>query len=503
MRRPPLPAVLAAALLLAPAVPAAGQVILNDLDSDGPPPGPEVVELAVSPTPLPSPPLAYRLTIPPGDRLPGNAAAFWYRSEIQLLEADRLFREQDAENQSLGYAASVLAQELPEALTAERIDAEFDMDLEGWSLFENMRTAARRRGADWGLNIDGLTGREAVNFTLQEFQYARDLAQLGLLRGRSRLGRGDVRGALADAAVNLRLAEDCGAGPFLICDLIGMAVHSFTLHEVVQPLIAAPGSPNLYYALAELPDPAAGLADSWDYELTLPYRMAPWLAGAADRDWPAERWLTKMRDLYAVIGELDGSLASPPDGLKPGMTAEQTVAAQAPAARRSLIEAGLAADRVAAMPDGQAVAAAWDRDLRVAVDRFRLATARPLREAYAALGEAEEVAFAGGEATLGGRPMPLAAFFPAVRQAAFAGLRARVDVDALRAVEALRAHAAAAGAFPASLNTITVADVPPNPLTGEPFGYRLEGGVAVLEVDRHPGDSGSDRVFRLALRPAE
>ena len=495
MRRPPLFAALAAAVLLAPAVPAAGQVLLNDLGPDGTPPGPEVVELTVSPAPLPSPPLEYRLTIPPEDRVAGNAVTFWYRSQILMLEVDRLFRERDAEQRSLGYAASVLAGEPPAALTAERIEAEFNLDLEGWSLFENLRAAARRPGADWDYGLAGLTGREAVNFLLPEFQNARDLAQLGLLRGRSRLGRGDFRGALADAAVNLRLAEDCGAGPFVICDLVGVAVQTLTLAYLVEPVVAAPDSPNLYYALSELPDPAAGLADSWEAEFSLPYRLAPWLAGAADRDRPAERWEVLWEKLFADLRALNRSLASPPDGPDPALTAAAMLAAEAPDARRSLIEAALSADRVAAMPDGQAVAAAWDRELRGTVDRFRLAAVLPLREAAAA--------FAVEGERLGGRAAVLKAFLPAARQAALAGLRARTDLAALRVIEALRAHAAAAGAFPASLNTITVADVPANPLTGEAFGYRLDGGVAVLDVDRHPGDSGSDRVFRLALRPAE
>ena len=501
MPRRPLFAALAAVLLLVPAAPAAGQV-LNDSGPGGPPPGPEVVELTVSPAPLPSPPLKYRLTVPPGDRVRGDATVFWYRSQILMLEVDRLFQRENGGDRFLGLAASRLAQESPADLTAERIDADLGIDLESWSLFGQMRAAARRTRADWDFGVERLTGREVVHFPLPEFQNARDLARLGLLRARSRLGRGDPGGALADAAVNLRLAEHCGAGPFLICDLVGLAIHSFTLHEVVQPLIAAPGSPNLYHALSELPDPAAGLADSWEYELTLPYRIAPWLSGAADRDWPADRWVSEIERLYALTNELDGIEEPSPGGPEPGTTVEQFIAAEAPAARDRLTAGGLAAERVAAMSDGQAVAAAWDEDLRAAVDRFRLAVARPLPEAYAALGEAEETAFAGGPGTLNGRPTPLTAFLPAVRQAAYAGLRARVDLDALRVVEALRTHAAAAGAFPASLDDVAVAAVPENPLTGEPFGYRLEGGTAVLTVLKRPADADArdNREFRLTLR---
>ena len=65
------------------------------------------------------------------------------------------------------------------------------------------------------------------------------------------------------------------------------------------------------------------------------------------------------------------------------------------------------------------------------------------------------------------------------------GAEARLDrrVAALRVVEAIRMHAAThGGSLPESLDKITEVPVPFDPVTGQPFGYHLEGGRAKFPV---------------------
>ena len=293
--RPPtaFPFILAALVLFAPA--AGAQVTIGPdgvpTGPESPPtaPGPAVVALTVSPAPLPEPPLKYRLIIPPENRRPGNAASYWYRAELALLEADA--RRPPTGEVDRQRAASDLLDEPPAALTADRLNAALGVgDLENWHVLNAAAEAARQSPAEWGFGLQNLPALDFLEFTLPEFQNARSLARLVALRGRARAGRGDFAGALADGTTLLRLAEDCGRGPFVIADLVGFAVHSIALRDVIEAVIAAPGSPNLYYALTELPDPAAGLADSWESELDLPFRLAPWLRDPESFDWPADRW---------------------------------------------------------------------------------------------------------------------------------------------------------------------------------------------------------------------
>ena len=88
---------------------------------------------------------------------------------------------------------------------------------------------------------------------------------------------------------------------------------------------------------------------------------------------------------------------------------------------------------------------------------------------------------------------------PAVQQVTNAQVRTQRDIDVLRVIEALRMHAADAGAFPKSLDEITAVLVPKNPATGKPFEYRLDGETAILELPRSDGITYSKR-FMITLR---
>ena len=478
-------------------------VVLQELDPA--PDVPEVRELTVSPAPLPDPTLRYRLTIPPGDRRPGNAVTYWYRAELLVAE-DETTRVRNVEIRNAENAAVRSRQEIawellgepPADLTGERVSRELDVfartaDWESWPLFAEMEAAAQRPPGDWGFGVGAFDGRESVEFRLPEFQNARGLARLIALRGRARVGRGDYQGALADAAVALRLAEDLGRAPFLIADLVGMGVGSIANDHLIEAVLAAPDSPNLYYALTERPDPAAGLADSWEFEFSFADRFAPWLKDAETRDWPAERWREELIALHEAADELDGNPAT--DRGRAVATVDRLLTDDLPAAKAALVAAGLDAAAVEAMPPGQAIAAYQARALRRIADRQRVALALPPLQALAALAEIEETITAENAPVLLNVSM-----LAAVRQSYVAGLRARTDLAALRTIEALRARAAATGSLPAALSEIRVVPVPGNPRTGEAFGYRLEGGTAELEVIRDPSAPSANRVYRLTLR---
>ena len=193
--------------------PAAGQVIG----------APEVVELIVSPAPLPDPPLRYRLTVPAAGRPPGSAASYWYRAELLLLEHDAGFTRVDpAAPGRADWAADRLG-DPPADLTGKVLAAALGADPDDWPVLANCEAAARRGPADWGWGLDGMTGRDAAEILLPEIQRARSLGRLLALRGRSRAGAGDFDGALADARVGFKLASDLGEAPLLIADLVGVA----------------------------------------------------------------------------------------------------------------------------------------------------------------------------------------------------------------------------------------------------------------------------------------
>ena len=96
-------------------------------------------------------------------------------------------------------------------------------------------------------------------------------------------------------------------------------------------------------------------------------------------------------------------------------------------------------------------------------------------------------------------PIPLASvLLPAVAHCQVAMTRTERRLAALRAVEAIRMHAAAHdGKLPKSLGEISDVPVPVNPFTGQAFPYRLVGDTAVLAAGGP--EQSRPREYRIRL----
>jgi hypothetical protein len=87
---------------------------------------------------------------------------------------------------------------------------------------------------------------------------------------------------------------------------------------------------------------------------------------------------------------------------------------------------------------------------------------------------------------------------PAVSRVRFAYLRLERETSLLRAVEALRWHAAQTGELPHLWKDVTVVPVPRDPWTGEPFRYQRLGDTALLEA-LAPDDTSGLRQMRYEI----
>ena len=87
--------------------------------------------------------------------------------------------------------------------------------------------------------------------------------------------------------------------------------------------------------------------------------------------------------------------------------------------------------------------------------------------------------------------IPLASWFlPAVDKVFVTQARTDRQIAALRCIEAIRLHVAAHdGRLPRQLSEITEVPVPRDPVTGEPFEYRIDGDRATLIARPPAGDS--------------
>ena len=88
---------------------------------------------------------------------------------------------------------------------------------------------------------------------------------------------------------------------------------------------------------------------------------------------------------------------------------------------------------------------------------------------------------------------PLVTLLPALGRVRFQEARLDRHIAALRCIEAVRLYAAAHdGKPPAKLEDIKAVPIPVNPVTGKPFGYKVDGQTVTLDAPALEGMSPSD-----------
>jgi hypothetical protein len=259
----------------------------------------------------------------------------------------------------------------------------------------------------------------------------------------------------------------------------------------VLDLIDAPGSPNLYWALATRPRPQFDLRRASEVELTLPTRMFGWLADADIMSRSSVEWQAEFRETVRALNHSGG--------LQPfsfrdyvdwqiDLLATVMMLRGYTGARRDLVVWGDAAADVEALPVGQAIARHQTLLYRRVSQNMLKAAYLPLIEARVVAGSEERRLMEEGllrPAWQGHESFAIVGtLLPAMKQVYVAALRREVFLSGLQVIEALRMHAAGHdGQLPQSLEEITTVPVPKNPVTGEPYPYRIQDQRALLEIE--------------------
>ncbi len=444
---------------------------------------PRVYRVVVSNTAVePNPPLRFRFAAASTDLKPGNSVPFIYRAIVMLGgeagEHNRKFTE-GYDRFSERPLADLPRDEVRELLGQYR------------SVFAQLERAAEREGTDWSWHLEELSGDDSISFLLPEIQQARQLARVLHLKARLEIVEGRYDDAVATLRVGYRLGRDVAQPPIIINALVGIAIDSI-MHSAAMELIAADGSPNLYWALATLPTPVIDMTPAMEYELGLPERFAPWLRDPESVARTPAQWRDVFRGTLVEFGRVNGVTFDPAteDGRLAASLGVTGLALRSyPAAKRRLIETGRDAAAVEAMPVGAVLAVAEKQALGTVHDElqkgFYLAAPASKRVIDRAATNLKADGLLGSSWT--NEPLPIASvLYPAITQATRAELRLDARTAGLRAVEAVRMHAATTGRLPKSLAEIEVVPVPADPQTGEPFPYRLDAETAVLEVNAAP-----------------
>jgi hypothetical protein len=400
-----------------------------------------LIRLNVPPAPAPKPALRYLLLPDLSEMSPGNPIQHYMKS---CMEERSFFFDKAAYDRREPLLAMPL-RELPAAELQEY----------GRSALAEADRAARLDNPDWQtlmkLKADGF------GLLLPEVQQLRGLARALQARFRAEVAQGRVDDALRTAKTMFAMSRHLGEHPTFIGGLVGIAIAAVAIGPL-EELLEQPGSPNLYWALTNLPSPFMRLDTGAAGE-----RMSlMW----AFRDLDAHAPMT-AEQIKACLLEKDKLLDladKPTGGVRKYLDDKIKDPAQLSAARARLVDFGFAAELLRRFPPEQVVLLDEKLQLEIHFDDFVKFATFPTWQAEALLGPAEPkktgVLF-------------VDAFTPSLRSVKRAQGRIDQRIALLRHVEALRMFAALhSGSLPTKLSEITV-PLPDDPFTGKPFRYEL------------------------------
>jgi hypothetical protein len=313
------------------------------------------------------------------------------------------------------------------------------------------------------------------------------------LRTRLELAEGRLDDAVYSIQTGLQTGKNVAEGPTLIQALVGIALTNVVLGRV-EEFVQQPGAPNLYWALAALPRPMLDPRPALDGEFRLTTSAIPGLADLEKGPVPAET-ADKVFDATVALLAIDDGKDNPLGG-KAGRAIYLTY--HLAGAKKELVARGWKPATVDAMPAAQVVllrTAAIYREIWDDQAKLFFAPQPFARVEFARV--KEKVQAVRKEAETDPLTATFALVFPAVEKVHGAFARTERKLAALRAVEAIRLHAAATGKLPAALDAVTAAPVPVDPGTGKPFVYTYADGMATLSG---PAPDGEPQVAPTAIR---
>ncbi len=443
--------------------------------------------LAVTPAAQPVPALKYRLYPSSVERKEGNAVPIYLRFAHERIDARKQqLRDEPAKWNKLPLEKLPL-DEVKKFLENGRLKYELrQIDL-----------GARRRTADWSFTLDA---GDPIGLLLPDVQEMRLWAPILVLKARVEIAERRYADALHTLESGFSFSQQIGEAPFLISDLVGIAVAS-QMVDCLLELMERPDAPNVYWALAVVPRPLIDLRKAYEFEREILELEFPDLADL-DRTHSAQEWdaafsrvLTSVRTEFRRLTEGSKNVKPPKPGNAPKDPASKSP--DLPAARKYLSEVvGMSAARVDAMPPAE-VLLRYIRHLyhELRDELFKCTyvsfpqSRRLAQEAAARLKSAPDTE-AGQLATM---------LLPAIFKVQLAQMRLERKLAALRAIEALRMHAAAhGGQLPEKLDEVTVVPVPNDPGTDRPFEYQRDGQTATI-TSRIPGETSESTGLRYRV----
>lgn len=422
---------------------------------------PEVQSFELTAVAPPVPALKYSFQYRVQDQIHGNAAPIYLDAVLLMMPT----AQDKAEAAWDAYRAKDFKK-------FESLAEELDMP----ATFQQVEQAGRRSMCDYNPTLE-----EGVMCLLPHLNFlAHGLEKSLVVNALWKIRQGKVDDALVALRRGYVLADNINE-PVLVSALVSAGGRRW-MNDVLTELMSNEKSPNLYWAIRELPSKASTLRRAMDCE-------ASWVAFqsdglkryAAGDNLSAEEWRKVLtRDLEVAFTTMEKSYdfksmktIPHPDPIKDA-SPDALKQARAYYAESHKVSA----DQAAAVDPAIVLGEFYFHQFRLADDQVGKLRVLSYPEWLARIPQvdSETTSMRKNNPT-----NPLLVFVATLHKAVWTFARTDRQTTALAAVEAIRSYAAANnGALPKSLDAVKETPVPENPATGKPFEYRVENDVATL-----------------------
>ncbi len=456
-------------------------------------------EVRLTPQAEPKPALSIALIPNDLDLVDGNAAvqylqAMAFAEQQSALEAMRRFQQkgfQDAQAAGKDTSMSepnVWLQTIPADLPVERVK-----EYLGYSTFQMryLEQAAQRRSCSFDRNIKSV--ENPIGYLLSEIQAMRELSRLQSMRFRLAIAENRPQDATRIFGQQLAMGHHLDSEEFLVSNLVGIACAGIGVNDGFF-LSEQPSAPNLYWAIAALPQPLVSMRRSMAYERELFFEQFKQFRSVDETPLPPAFWQRFVREFEKTLaqgydfGQIQAAIESA------GMAT--LIAAAYPGAKLFLLEErGMQPEELASMPVSQVVLLAVRRYHEQARDELLKTQYLPHPQRKALGGEQalQDMRNKYGLVTALSDSL-----LPAIQGVIGARERLQQQLALLQTVEAIREHLAShGGQLPERLSDLRL-PAPIDPLTFEPFAYHLEAGRATLS-----GSVASSVKYEFLLIPTQ
>lgn len=431
---------------------------------------PQVVVLTVSPSPLPVPALKLRLLPAVVEQSAGNAAMVYLTAFAAGDQVDF-----ETVEKYLMMPLDQLPQEKAAAYVARFAGALRLLDV-----------AARRSYCHW----DDPIREEGLRMSVEYVRNGRLLGRVLALRIRLEIRERRYSEALRSLQTGFALARAFSTDALFLHAMASSDSDGIekALYDRLREWTEARDSPNLYWALANLPRPFHDPRHLLEVEDAAVYFTFPNLRH------PEELTASEAEQVMEQLWRLSDAQLDGPAARKAATDYVQRTLVQA----RDVLKRADRKPNKSDEPAATAVLHFMVDEYRREVDELYKWAGLPYWQSAAGLGRSVD-RFRDGQAN-----NPLLRLVPRINSQFLLMQTRDREAALLQCVEALRAYATNHnGQLPPSLESMALdTPVPHDPAQGKPFEYRLEDGTVVLKAASPlPGFPGSEREYRISLKP--